>query len=135
MALLKKAGTKPLGSIGWVDLTVADAPAIRDFYRDVAGWTASEVPMGSYSDFCMNEPGTGTPAAGVCHARGENADLPPRWMVYVRVENLDASLARCAELGGRLVAGPRSFGEGRRYAVIEDPAGATSAIYEDATAG
>lgn len=131
MALLKKAGTKPVGGIGWVDLTVADAAGARDFYRDVAGWTASEVSMGGYDDFCMHEPGTGTPAAGVCHARGQNADLPPQWIVYVRVADLDASLARCAERGGRVVAGPRLFGAGRRYAVIEDPAGAVSAIYED----
>jgi len=134
MALLKKAGTKPLGSIGWADLTVADAPGIRDFYRDVAGWTASEVSMGNYDDFCMHEPATGTPAAGICHARLENADLPAQWMVYVRVADLDGSLARCAERGGRVVSGPRSFGERRRYAVIVDPAGAICAMYED-TAG
>lgn len=41
-----------VGSISWVDLTVADAPGIRDFYAAVTGWTASEVPMGEYSDFC-----------------------------------------------------------------------------------
>jgi predicted enzyme related to lactoylglutathione lyase len=133
MALLKKAGTKPLGGIGWVDLTVADAAGIRDFYRDVVGWNVSEVSMGDYRDFCMLEPGSGEAAAGVCHARGENADLPPQWMAYVRVADLDASLARCAERGGRLVARPRSFGEGRRYAVIEDPAGAVLAVYEDRT--
>jgi predicted enzyme related to lactoylglutathione lyase len=117
-----------------VDLTVADAAGIRDFYRDVAGWTASEVSMGGYDDFCMNEPQTGTTAAGICHARGVNAGLPPQWIAYVRVADLDASLARCAERGGRLVAGPRSFGDGRRYAVIEDPAGASLAIYEDTNA-
>lgn len=26
------------GTIGWVDLTVADAESTRDFYRDVVGW-------------------------------------------------------------------------------------------------
>lgn len=135
MALLKRAATKPPGGIGWVDLTVRDAADIRDFYRDVVGWTASEVSMGGYDDFCMNEPQTGTPAAGVCHARGENAHLPPHWMVYVRVADLDASLARCAERGGRVTEGPRPFGAGRRFAVIEDPAGAALAVYEDTNAG
>lgn len=37
-----------------MDLTVADAPAVRDFYAAVAGWTPAEVPMGGYSDYCMN---------------------------------------------------------------------------------
>jgi len=26
------------GKIGWIDLTVPDAEAIRDFYQHVAGW-------------------------------------------------------------------------------------------------
>jgi predicted enzyme related to lactoylglutathione lyase len=39
-----------------MDLTVADAPAVRDFYAAVAGWTPAEVPMGEYSDYCMNAP-------------------------------------------------------------------------------
>ncbi|MFW5947166.1 MAG: hypothetical protein ACOCUW_01630 [Gemmatimonadota bacterium] len=35
------------GSIAWIDLTVADAPGIRDFYASVVGWTPSPVPMGA----------------------------------------------------------------------------------------
>jgi len=135
MALVKKAAVKPVGTIGWIDLTVADAPAARDFYRDVVGWSVSEVSMGDYSDFCMDDPATLSSVAGVCHARGDNSGLPAQWLHYVRIADLDASVARCTELGGRIVAEPRSFGEGRRFAVIEDPAGAVSAIYEDRNAG
>jgi predicted enzyme related to lactoylglutathione lyase len=29
--------TDATGRIGWVDLTVADAPGIRDFYQQVTG--------------------------------------------------------------------------------------------------
>ncbi len=34
--------------------------------------------MGGDSDFCMNQPADGKTVAGICHARGENASLPPR---------------------------------------------------------
>ena len=30
----------PAGSIAWIDLTVPDATGIRDFYKDVVGWSA-----------------------------------------------------------------------------------------------
>ena len=60
----------PIGSVGWIDLTVPDAAAVRDFYQAVVGWTVSPVKMGDYDDFCMNPPSTGQPVAGVCHARG-----------------------------------------------------------------
>ncbi|MGH9367705.1 MAG: VOC family protein, partial [Thermoanaerobaculia bacterium] len=73
---------QPIGSIGWVDLTVENADAVRDFYRDVTGWTISPVDMGGYSDYCMNEPASGKSVAGVCHARGVNADLPAQWLIY-----------------------------------------------------
>ena len=43
----------PIGSIGWCDLTVPDADGVRDFYRGVVGWTATECDMGGYSDYVV----------------------------------------------------------------------------------
>ena len=83
-----------IGTISWVDLTVPDAGALRDFYRDVVGWTPVDVEMGAYNDYCMNAPGDGTTdeqtVAGICHARGANASLPPQWLVYINVADLQA---------------------------------------------
>jgi predicted enzyme related to lactoylglutathione lyase len=120
----------PVGAIGWIDLTVGDADGVRDFYRDVTGWTASPVDMGGYSDYNMNEPESGKAVAGVCHARGVNADLPAQWLIYVTVADLDESLRRCASRGGAVLAGPRGMGGQGRYAVIRDPAGAVTALFE-----
>jgi len=119
----------PIGTISWVDLTVPDARSLRDFYQLVVGWEWSEVPMGGYDDYCMNPPGAPGPIAGICHAQGSNADLPPVWLVYITVADLDQSLAACIELGGMLVSGPKSMPQGR-YAVIRDPAGAAAALFE-----
>lgn len=35
----------PLGAVAWVDLTVDDAPKVRDFYAGVVGWTPSGAVM------------------------------------------------------------------------------------------
>ena len=72
---------------------------------------------------------TGQTVAGICHARGENADLPAQWMVYINVANLDDSIAACQQLGGQLLCEPRQVGNGR-CAVIRDPAGACAALYQ-----
>jgi predicted enzyme related to lactoylglutathione lyase len=119
----------PVGSIGWCDLTVPEAGTVRDFYRDVVGWTATEIDMGGYSDFVMNHPGDGTPSTGVCWARGVNADLPPVWLVYFIVASLDASVAQVRARGGAVLRGPTSSGGGM-VAVVRDPAGAVCALYE-----
>lgn len=119
------------GRVLWQDLTVERADEVRDFYRAVVGWESEPVDMGGYSDFNMIPPGSGEPVAGVCHARGTNADLPAQWLLYVGVDDLDASVERCRERGGEVDVGPRRMGDDR-YCVIRDPAGAVMALYESA---
>lgn len=121
--------TAPLGSVAWTDLTVPDATRVRDFYAAVVGWTHSPVDMGGYADFCMNRPADGQTVAGICHARGVNADLPPQWLIYITVPDLDQSLAKVAGAGGRVVVPPRDQG-GARMAVVQDPAGAVAGLYQ-----
>ncbi|HUA60600.1 MAG TPA: VOC family protein [Verrucomicrobiae bacterium] len=116
------------GSIGWVDLTVPDAVAIRDFYAYVTGWTPFGVAMGGYEDYCMNAEG-GHVVSGICHARGENAEMPPVWMIYIVVSDLEDAVKRCLDRGGKVRIPPKNMGSGR-YSVIEDPAGAVAALYE-----
>ena len=115
------------GSIVWHDLTVPNAGEIRDFYAGVVGWESMEHDMGGYSDFGMNQPSGGDTVAGICHARGPNANLPAQWLIYIRVADVDASAERCRELGGTVLDGPREIGE-ERFCVIRDPAGAFAAL-------
>jgi len=116
-----------LGKITWFDLTVPDAERVRHFYAEVAGWTATEHDMGDYADYNMLAPG-GDTVTGICHARGGNAKLPPAWLLYVNVADVDAAAARAAELGGEIIDGPRDMGGGR-FAAVRDPASAVFALY------
>ena len=122
--------TPSAGRIGWIDLTVPDAVAIRDFYREVAGWTASAVNMGGYDDYCMNPAGAEQPVAGICHARGSNTGLPPVWLIYITVADLEESIRRTVERGGKVRRPPEDMGSMGRFCVIEDPAGAVAALFE-----
>jgi hypothetical protein len=117
-----------IGAITWADLTVADAPRMRDFYREVVGWSAAELDMGGYADYCMSLPEGGATVAGICHARGFNADLPPQWLLYITVADLDHAIERCTALGGAVVVGPREMGSYGRLCVVRDPAGAVAAL-------
>lgn len=119
-----------IGTIGWVDLTVENADSLRDFYREVVGWTTSDVDMGGYSDYCMVVPGSEQAVAGVCHARGRNAEMPAQWLIYINVADLDTSMRACAEGGGKVLSGPREMPGQGRYCVIQDPAGAVAALFQ-----
>lgn len=126
-------GERPeIGTISWTDLTVPEAGEISEFYSRVTGWKPEPVDMGGYDDFTMSAPDSGTPVAGVCHARGSNAALPPQWLIYIIVEDVERSATRVSELGGEIVVAPKSMGSHGRYCVIRDPAGAVSALFEPA---
>ena len=114
---------KTIGAIEWRDLTVGDAQGVRDFYQDVVGWKTSPVSMGDYDDYNVNLPESGETIAGICHARGPNKEIPPQWMMYVRVADIQQSIKQTVSLGGKVLWGPSSFGEDDMF-VIQDPAGA-----------
>lgn len=128
------SGKTPIGGIAWVDLTIPDAAGVKEFYRSVTGWEVGEFDMGGYSDFMVSSPADKETVAGICHAKGDNANLPPSWLIYVKVENLDASIEAAKREGGEVVTEPKSFGAAR-FCVLKDPAGVAFAIIEGEAGG
>src|SRR5690606_34079773 len=117
------------GLVGWVDLTVDNAPEVRDFYRAVIGWEYREVAMDEgYADYSMTTM-EGQDVTGICHARGPNEGLPAQWLVYFTVADLDLAISEVRARGGALLRAPFEMDAGR-YAVIRDPAGAVCALFQ-----
>ena len=56
--------------------------------------------------------------------------LHPRWLSYVRVDDVAASAARVQSLGGKVLVDPRLDRHGGRIAVVADPAGAPFGLME-----
>ncbi len=138
MPVVSAEGTPPangaaarVGRISWLDLTVSDASATRDFYRQVVDWSVQDVEMedGSerYADHKMFGD-DGNPAAGICHARGLNLGLPPMWMIYLPVGDLAESVRRVREEGGKIIKATRGNDGEYAYAVLQDLVGAYLAL-------
>jgi predicted enzyme related to lactoylglutathione lyase len=89
--------------------------------------------MGGYQDFCMHTPGEPQPVAGIGHARGHNVGLPPLWLIFITVDNLDQGIGRCRELGGKVLRPSTGMGPSGRFCVIENPVGPVCALFEPAT--
>ncbi len=138
---------KELGEMAWMDLSVPNAEKVSDFYQSVLGWTSEPVAMGSsddtYNDFVMASPQKSNDAVdseaekitspdfmtGICHAKGDNKDMPALWLPYFLVNNLDESILKVLENGGTLETKIKKVGQDC-YVVIKDPAGAMAAIYQ-----
>jgi predicted enzyme related to lactoylglutathione lyase len=112
------------GALTWNELATHDVPKAREFYTRLFGWTAreQETPMPYVTFYNGERPAGGlfTPPAGW--------GRPPDWIVYFGVADCDASAARTAELGGRVLSQPRDIPGIGRFATLEDPQGAVFAI-------
>lgn len=120
-----------VGCISWLDLTVSDALATRDFYRRVVGWSVQDVEMDEASERYAESimlGGDGKPAAGIRHARGENPSVPPVWMIHLPVGDLAESLRRVRDGGGRVVRVTRGTDGEHAQAVVQDPLGVCLAL-------
>jgi uncharacterized protein len=111
------------GTFCWVDVVGTDAEAAKRFYGDLFGWAAPA--GGRYTHGTLE----GRDVAGVY----ELPDAAPVWTSYVAVEDLEATAARAAELGGSLVEPPLDTGPEGRRAVIGDPIGARVALWQAGT--
>jgi uncharacterized protein len=120
-----------VGQVNWFDLTVDNAATVSEFYHEVVGWDVVPLSMGDYDDYCMNIKGTDQTVTGVCHAKGANAYLPPQWLMYVTVADLDTSLSKCISNGGKVIGEKRKGGKNAFFCLVQDPAGAYVMLYEE----
>jgi predicted enzyme related to lactoylglutathione lyase len=128
------------GSLNFNTLSTRDVEGAKAFYGAVFGWELLDIAghmwaLPAYGDFLeartpglrarMREMGGPTRFEEVVAGLSPLADDSPAfWGVTFAVEDADATAARAAELGGRVLAGPFDA-PWVRMAVIADPQGAT----------
>jgi predicted enzyme related to lactoylglutathione lyase len=112
------------GRFVWHELVTSDAGVATKFYTALFGWTVQENPMpggGTYRMFSQGE----TMVAG---AMAAPPGVPSGWLVYIGVEDVDASAKKIAELGGTITVPPTTVPDMLRFACAMDPQGAALGI-------
>lgn len=119
------------GGFCWIELGTTDQAAAADFYRQIFGWSAKDMPIGPEEVYTMFQL-EGREAAAVYKLRPDQLSrgVPPHWNLYVAVESADATAARAGQLGGKLLAPPFDVFEAGRSAVLQDPTGATISLWQ-----
>jgi predicted enzyme related to lactoylglutathione lyase len=109
----------------WNELAARDSTTTGKFYCDLFGWTAETAPAGptTYTTFRLD----GQRVGGMLQMTPEWAGIPPHWMPYVAVADVDATAARVVALGGKLRVPPCDISVGR-FAVLADPEGAVFSV-------
>jgi predicted enzyme related to lactoylglutathione lyase len=120
------------GQFCWYELITPDPAAALKFYGAVVGWTSKPMPP----DYTILE-AQGAGVGGVMALTNEMraGGVPPCWVGYVLVEDLDASLKKLQALGGGLRRTPADIPNVGRFAVVTDPQGAVFCLFQGAQTG
>jgi len=114
------------GIFSWCELMTTDVPAAKAFYSGLFGWALEdmEMPDMTYTVLKVGD----RPVGGLMHMPPDAAGFPPHWGTYVTVDDVDATARKAAELGGRILVGPRDIPSVGRFCVIQDPQGAVISV-------
>jgi uncharacterized protein len=114
------------GEFNWVDLSAKDLEAQSAFYEGLLGWTHTDMPMGEGMIYRMFKV-DGHTVAGMAQLSAEQMQQGRRsaWNTYLSVDDIDATVAKVAELGGTVVMPPADVPmDAGRIAGIQDSTGA-----------
>jgi predicted enzyme related to lactoylglutathione lyase len=116
----------------WHEVYGGPTQGFIDFYTKALGWETTEMPNpdgspGHYKMFKVNGQGV----AGILGTENPGMEnIPPHWSVYTAVDNVDARLAKCQELGATVVHGPMDVPTVGRMVLIKDPFGAMIWLFQ-----
>ena len=122
------------GRFVWRELVTPKPADSAQFYGQLFGWSCKPVDMGMPEPYQMlrNDAldedvagATGIPAPGI----------PPHWLDYITVDDVDAAAAKVEGLGGTLLSEPMDIPGVGRFATAADPGGAVLAVFTSRTPG
>ena len=110
------------GAFGWFELMTSDVPAAKKFYTELLDWATSDMPMENmnYTVVKVDD----EEVAGMMPMPPDSGEMPPSWGIYITVKDVDATIAKAKELGGKILVEARDIPEVGRFGVIQDPQGA-----------
>lgn len=114
------------GAFSWGELYTRDVPKAKAFYTGLFGWTAktsTDAGM-EYTEWTNG----GQPIGGMLAMMPGLEKVPPHWLVYFMVPDVDATAAKSKAGGGQLVLPPHDIPHVGRFSIITDAQGAAFAV-------
>jgi hypothetical protein len=132
LSLIQLEDPKPLPPvIVWNECMTRDVGKAKQFYTTLLGWTTEVTPMGDEGDYTMWRNGE-TRFGGMFEMNGPQFEqVPPHWLHYIGVNDIDGIAGRIPAAGGKVVHGPCDIpGNMGRICVFSDPGGGHIAMYQ-----
>jgi predicted enzyme related to lactoylglutathione lyase len=118
------------GTLCWAELDTTDMGSAEKFYTALFGWgvkrggeAANETP---YTEWQRG----GNSIGGMMTIPTEWGQVPPNWLVYFMVSDVDATAKKAGQLGGQSIVPPTDIPKAGRFSVVQDPQGAVFAVFK-----
>ena len=109
-----------------------DVEGAKAFYRELLGWTHYDKDMGEDDNYAVFLSG-GKEVAGLFDINDKQFEgIPNHWFAYIKVDDVDASVAKVEASGGKVLRPCFDVPEVGRIAIIADSTGAAVGIYTPA---
>lgn len=119
------APSTPAGRWLWNELHTSDPTKALRFYEEVLGFSHRPMDMGPGGIYHILSK-DGVDRGGV--TGNLPSGVPPHWLPYVNIDDVDAAIARGRRLGATIPMGPEDIPGVGRVGALKDPTGAMLAI-------
>jgi uncharacterized protein len=117
------------GEFMWNELMTRDDEKALNFFESLLGWSHQDWPMGPDAVYRLAKNGDKSVAGMMKMTSPQFPDfVPPHWMSYIAVDNVDARFEKALSLGGEAIHPPTDIPEVGRFCIIKDPTGAAVAL-------
>ncbi len=124
------------GTFCWPELATTDPKAAIEFYQRLFDWNTLDLPIPGGSTYTLVKKGSDDAGAiGKLMDELAKQGVPPHWLAYISVDDVDATVAKLKANGGTVMAEPMDVKpDGKlllgRMAVAQDPQGAAFALWQ-----
>jgi hypothetical protein len=118
-----------MGEASWHELMTTDWKAAMKFYEEMFNWQPTDkMDMGEMGTYQMFNRPHGM-IGGMMNKPPQMANVPPNWLIYFRVPDVDAAAERIKAKGGKILSGPMEVPGGDRVLSATDPQGAAFGLH------
>ena len=113
------------GKVFWNELNTRDVEAAKSYYAAICGWTFDTMPMEHGGEYTVGK--LGDEMIGGIFDMGDMPgmeDVPPHWLTYFAVDDVDAATKATGEVGGTVLREPFDIPNVGRISTVQDASGA-----------
>ena len=118
------------GEFCWYELGTREIDAAVKFYNELAHWQTITHEMGEQGVYYIFQLEGQDVGGGYRMSGPQFEGVPPHWMPYVWVDDVNAAVAKAGQLGGKVIAPVMDVPGVGWMAFLQDPQGAHFAVFK-----